>query len=331
MSHVFRRFVPALGLAAVSTLLLAGCSGAADVATAVTAESSAPTAAIIDNCGTPVDTTAAPQRIVTIKSTATEMLLALGLGDRIVGSAFQDGPVPSQWAGTDIPVISDFAPSQEAVLALEPDFVFAGWESMLTPEAAGDRASLSGLGIGSYVAPSACKEADYKPAKLGFDDVFAEIEEAGQVFHAEDAATTLVADQKAELATITPDDRSLTALWYSSGTDTPYVGAGIGAPQMIMEKLGLTNIAAGIDDTWSSLGWEAIVDANPDVIVLVDASWNTADSKIAQLKANPATAQLDAVVGSRYLVVPFPAGEAGVRNVAATADLDAQLAALDIR
>ena len=85
-----------------------------------------------------------------------------------------------------------------------------------------------------------------------------------------------------------------------------------------------------MQDTWTSLGWEAVIDADPDVIVLVDASWNTADSKIAQLEANPATAELDAVKSSRYLVVPFPAAEAGVRSVPATADLASQLADLPI-
>ena len=319
------RSVPLVSAAALTALVLAGCGTSAPPATGSTKEAAAST---IDNCGTLLDITTTPERIVTVKSTATELLLALGLGDRIVGAAFQDGPVPEEWTGVDVPVISDFAPSQEAVLELEPDFVFVGWESMLTAEAAGERESLTELGIGSYVSPAACKEAAYKPAKLTFDDVFAQITEAGRVFHAEEAAAALVEEQRAALDDITADDRGLTALWYSSGTDTPYVGAGIGAPQMMMESLGLTNIAGGIDDTWSPLGWESIVDANPDVIVLVDASWNTAASKIELLESNPATAGLDAVAASRYLIVPFPAGEAGVRNVDATADLAAQLAAM---
>ena len=258
------------------------------------------------------------------------MLLALGLGDRIIGTAFPDGPAPEQWAADAeaIPVISDFAPSQEAVLDLEPDFVFGGWESNFTPEAAGDRETLATLGVGSYVSPAACKGADYKPDPLTFDLVFDDITEAGRIFGASDAAADLVAQQSAELADITADDRGLSALWYSSGTDIPYVGAGIGAPQMMLDTVGLTNIAADVADTWSSLSWEAVVDANPSVIVLVDASWNTADSKIELLESNPATAELDAVKNGHYLRIPFAAGEAGVRNVEATADLAEQLSAL---
>ena len=81
---------------------------------------------------------------------------------------------------------------------------------------------------------------------------------------------------------------------------------------MMMDAAGLTNIFADVHDTWTSAGWEQVVAADPDVIVLVDATWNTADSKIALLEANPATAQLTAVREHRYLTVPFPAAEAGV-------------------
>ena len=114
----------------------------------------------------------------------------------------------------------------------------------------------------------------------------------------------LIAEQQAALDAIVPDERGLTALWYSSGTDTPYVGAGIGAPELVLETVGLTNIAGDIDQTWSTLGWESIVEADPDVIVLIDADWNTAQSKIDLLESNPATARLSAVQNDR---VPHPA------------------------
>ena len=317
-----RRILPVL---VVPALLLAGCASPAPAATPTA------TAVTVDNCGFSVTVKSPPKRIIAIKSTSVELLIALGLGDRVIGQAFPDGPLPASLAGgADIPVISDFAPSEEAVLDLEPDFVFAGWESNLTADAAGDRAELASLGIGSYVSPAACKEAGYKPAHLSFDDLFGFIAEAGDVFGASDAATALVTDQKDALAAIDKDDRGLTALWWSSGEDTPYVGAGTGAPQLVLDTVGLTNIAAGIDDTWSPLGWEAIVDANPDVIVLVDATWNTAESKKAALLANPATANLDAVVNERYIVIPFASGEAGVRTVEAAQSVAEQLAALDL-
>jgi iron complex transport system substrate-binding protein len=281
----------------------------------------------LNNCGFKVEIAAAPQRVVTIKSTATEMLLALGLADKIVGVGFQDGPVPAQWAVAELPVLADKVPSQEVVLEAEPDLVYAGWESNFAADGAAERPTLEGLGIASYVSPAACRSV--KPAKLTFDGVFAEIAEAGEIFDAKAAADTLIAQQKAELAGVKPDSRGLSAVWYSSGTKAPYVGAGSNAPAMVMEGLGLENIFADQDEGWISASWEAVVDANPDVIILVDAAWNSAEQKKKLLAENPITSQLDAVVNQRYLVVPFPASEAGVRNVGAVVDLSAQLAVLD--
>src|SRR5699024_3962530 len=108
------RFAP---LVLLPALLLSGCAASA-------AAPEAPTPATdgfpltLDNCGFSLSLDAAPERVVTIKSTSTEMMLALGVGDRIVGTAFQDGPVPAQWAdaAAGIPSLAPKMPNEEAVL-----------------------------------------------------------------------------------------------------------------------------------------------------------------------------------------------------------------------
>lgn len=282
----------------------------------------------LDNCGFALTIEAAPQRVVAIKSTAAELLLSLGLEKQLVGLAFLDGPLPEAFAGAaaDVPVLSEKLPSQEVVLETEPDFVYGGWESNFAADGAGERPTLQQLGVASYVAPAACRSV--KPAKLSFEHLFGEIAEMGAIFSVEDRAAALVAEQKAALAGVVADARGLTAVWYSSGTKAPYVGAGSNAPAMIMDALGLKNIFADVDEGWTAASWEAVVDANPDVIVLVDAAWNSAAAKKKLLAENPITSKLDAVINERYLVVAFPASEAGVRNVPATVDMAAQLAGL---
>lgn len=284
----------------------------------------------IDNCGFPVTVPAPPERVVTIKSTAFEMLLALGLGNRIVGRGFEDGPVPAAWQeeAATIPVLSDKLPSPEVVLESEPDFIYGGWESNFVADGAGERAALAALGIATYVAPPACKTPPYKPVHLAYDDIFADMAELGRIFAVEDSAAALIAAQRAMLDTLPKPDRRRTALWYSSGTREPYVGAGDGGPQMMMDALGLDNVFGGIDDTWTSVSWEAVAAADPDVIILVDAAWNSAAQKRGMLADDPLTSKLDAVVHQRYLTIPFPASEPGVRSVPATLDLAAQLQAL---
>ncbi|GLB65890.1 putative F420-0 ABC transporter substrate-binding protein [Arthrobacter mangrovi] len=340
---VFLRSLPVL---AAASLLLSGCGGPApagagpDPAAAgyPTDTTTAPDGGAagspsgfpftVDNCGTKVTVSAPPERVVTIKSTSTELLLALGLGDRIVGTAFADGPVPEQWR-QDLPVISEQLPAREPVLALEPDFVYAGWESNFSADGAGERASLGKLGINTYVSPAACREPGYQPDPLTFDGLFADIQEAGRIFGAGARADRLVAEQRRQLDAVVPDGKGLSALWYSSGSDTPYVGGGTGAPQLVMEAAGLRNIAADVDQAWSPLSWEAVADRNPDVIVLVDSSWSSVKKKIGVLEQHPVISRLDAVKEGRYLVVPFAASEAGIRSVETVQSLADQLAKLE--
>lgn len=331
----FARTLAGSALLLGSALLVSGC--AATPATSADASDSAASTAgyplTLSNCGVELTVPSPPERVVTIKSSTTELMLALGLGDRIVGSAFLDGPLPESLAeaGADLNLISDFVPGQEATLGLTPDFVYGGWESNFTADGVGERAGLTELGVGTYVSPAACK-GDFMPDPLTFETVFAEITEAGAIFGAPTAAAELVSSLEAELGALQPVDSPVdtTALWYSSGTTTPYVGAGIGSPAMIMQAAGLTNIFQNVHDTWSSVGWESIIEANPDVIVLVDATWNTAEDKIANLETNAATQNLDAVLNDRYIVLPFASTEAGIRNVEAAASTIDQLATFNV-
>lgn len=307
-------------LALALALALSGCatpSGSASPGSSVAPSAAQSYPVHLDNCGTTLTVDAAPERVITVKSSTTELLLALGLGDRIVGAAALDGPIPAGLDADDVSIISDSMPGQEAVLALEPDFVYAGWESNFSAEGLGERAGLDALGVGTYVSPAACKGDGYRPDPLTFELVFDEIVEAGVIFDAKDAAAALVAEQRSRLDALIPAKGRPTALWYSSGRATPYVGAGIGSPGMIMREAGLANIFDDVDDSWTSVSWETVIAANPDVIVLVDSSWNTAASKIAELEENPATAQLDAVRHGHYVILPFAATEAGTRNVEA--------------
>lgn len=330
------RRLPAL-LPAALVLLLTACTApqGAEPGTADDPPPAQETAAgsqfplTVTSCGTTTTLEDSPERIVTIKSSATEMVLALGAGERLVGTAFSDGPVAEGMAEPGGEVLAEDNPSWESVLELEPDLVYAGWESNLSADGAGDRERYEELGIATYVSPGACREDDEQISELTFDDVFDQVHEMGSILDETDAAESLVAEQQAELDSLTggggAPGEGRRAVWYSSGSDVPYVGAGQGAPQMIMAAVGLENIAADVDDTWTSLSWETVAQRDPEVVVLVDSAWNTAEHKIEVLQDNPVTAALPAVAEDRFVVVDFPATEAGVRNVPAAVELARQL------
>lgn len=322
-----RRTPVALALLTLALLTACAPGGDADPSGSADASGTPEGAITVMNCGVEITIEQPPERIVTIKSTMTEALIALGRSDLIVGTAFQDGPLPEGFTIDGDPVsLSDVMPSTEATLGEDPDLVLSGWESAFTADAVGTRDELAELGIASWVWPMACTGTE-APTSVSWADIWTAIGELARIVDAD--AQPLIAEQQQLVSTIAPIGEGQSTLWWSSGEDTPYVGAGDGAPQLIMDSLGLTNIASDLPAGWAPMGVEAIVAANPEVIVLVDAPWNTAERKIELLQSDPVLSQLPAVQAQRWITVPFSATEAGVQTAWAASHLAEQLQALD--
>lgn len=311
------RWFRPLAALSIGLLALTGCgSGNQTQATSSTSNVD-DVDAVLMNCGVELTIDDAPERVFTVKSSTLEMLLALGLEDVVVGSAYLDGPVPEDLApaGWEPNVVADQIPAREVFLATDPDFVLAGWESNVSADGIGERDQLAEMGIDSYVLPPACEFDEEVEQTVTFDDIFAMIHEVGRIFDAEVQAEVLVAEQQRRLDEIQPLAEDVKVLWYSSGTDTPFVAGAAGTPQMIMDAAGVTNVLDDVARTWFSIPWEGFVAEDPDFIVLVDAPWNSAEEKRERLEAHPAASKLDAVQSKRYIEVPFAATEAGIRNV----------------
>ncbi len=77
-----------------------------------------------ESCGQPITIDEAPNRAITLNQQATEVMLALGLEDHMVGTAYLEDEIPAQWqdAYDQVPVIAENYPAKEVVLIEEPDF-----------------------------------------------------------------------------------------------------------------------------------------------------------------------------------------------------------------
>lgn len=314
--------------AGLAVLLAAGCApggSPSPLPSPAASGTSASEPVVIENCGMPVSFPEAPQRIVAIKSTSLDMLFALGLADRIVATAFLDEEVPPAYreALRDVPNISDDAPTQEVLLGLEPDFIYAGWASNLSVDGPQERAHLDGLGIGTYVSPVACEDAGADSPVFDEETIFSEVAELGRIFRVD--ASGLVASQRELLASVKPVASGPRTLWYSSGTATPFVAGGTGAPAFMMRRLGLDNVVAEVVKPWASVAWEVVASREPELIVLVDSVWNTKAHKAEVLAANPAMRQLPAVAKSHYLSVSFAEGAGSITTIPALVRLAAEL------
>jgi iron complex transport system substrate-binding protein len=204
------------------------------------------------------------------------------------------------------------------LLAKQPDLVYASYSSAFDDAAAGSRASLGSLGIRSYLSPFGCADKAQRPARVSLDAMFGEIADIGRLFGVSDRAAALIAAQRTALARATTPrqtGRPPSVLWWDSETKAPFVGTCCGGPAMILEAVGARNVFGGVEGSWANVSWERAVAADPDVIVLVDATWDTAADKLAYAGRSRALRELRAFREHHVVELPFSDTTPGVRVV----------------
>lgn len=308
---------PALVTAVIAAALTAGCgstiaaddtSGPAPVGFPVT----------IANCGEQVDVATPPERILSLNQGSTEILLSLGLEDRIVGTATWTDPILPALAETnaEVPRISDNAPSFEAALDSEPDFVTASFTGTLSEGGVATREQFEKLGIGGYVSPSDCEgkvawSGDGKrETPFDVELVYREIRELARIFDVAGRGDELVASLQAKLADASTTRAAVgtSALFWFANSESPYMAGCCGAPGLISASLGLENVFDDTTDEWPQINWETVAERNPDVLVIGDLTRKsqtaeTGKAKIAFLESNPVTREMEAVKNKRYILI----------------------------
>lgn len=288
----------------------------------------------VSSCGVTTTVAAPPSRLVTLNQGATEVALALGLQSQMAGTAFLDDAVPSQWkaAYDAVPVLSKEYPTKEKLLAARPDFLYASYTTAFSDKVAGTRADLSSKGIESYLSPFGCADSKQVPP-VSFQAVWDEVGDIAEVFGVAPRAAALQKEQKQQLAGLRAEaaGKGLNVLWYDSNTKAPFVGAGHGGPQLVLDAVGAHNVFGTLPGGWKTVSWEKVAAADPDVIVLADASWDSAQSRIDYLEHDPVLSKLTAVRHKAFVVVPFSETTPGVRLADGAALVSAGLSKLHPR
>lgn len=156
------------------------------------------------SCGREVEVTEPPRRVVSLHPSITEVLIRLGVEDRVVAQA-QDGtgsPTPDLAdAVAAIPSLSSTTPpDKETLVNTEPDLVLSGTEYEFNTEMGfAGYDDLSALGIPAYVASAGCME---NRMEGGIDDVFTDLEFLGRAFDAEEEAAALEREMRDRLAAV---------------------------------------------------------------------------------------------------------------------------------
>jgi iron complex transport system substrate-binding protein len=281
----------------------------------------------VKSCGREVTFDAAPSRAISNDVNLTEMMLVLGLRDRMVGytgiSGWKTLDEEMRAGVAELPELSARYPTKEVLAGAEPDFFFAGWNygmkvgGEVTPE------TLEPLGIQTYELTESCIHLGPK-ARSSMDDMYNDILNLGRIFGVEAKAQDLVAGWKARLAEVTAGvDRSapLRVFVYDSGEEAPFTAGAYAMPTALIEAAGGVNIMDDLEKSWAEIGWEPVVERNPEVVVIVNYGDVTAEQKIAFMKDNPAFANIDAVRNDRFVVLDYVEATPGPRNIRAVEKL----------
>lgn len=267
---------------------------------------------VIDNEGLVIEYEEAPKRAISLNQHVTEIMLALGLEESMVGTAFLDNEIyePLQEAYNKVPVLAEQYPSKEQVIAEEADFLYGGWASAFNEKNIATREELKELGINSYLQSSSIKVAPT------LEDIYTDIRNIGKIFQIEERGEALVGEINQDIEEITsklPDaEEPLDVLVFDSG-ETDVFTATQNFMNTLVTMAGGNNIFGDIEGNWATVSKEDAVERQPEVIVVIDYGSTTAEQKIEFLKTDAALSQTPAVQNEHFVILPLSAASEGVR------------------
>lgn len=277
----------------------------------------------VQSCNRSVTFDAPPERAISNDVNLTEMMLVLGLADRMVGytgiSGWKTLDEEMRAGVEELPELSAQYPTKEVLVGADADFFFAGWNygmkvgGEVTPE------TLEPFGIQVYELTESCSHIMDRE-KAGIDVMYADLTNLGAIFGVEDRAAELVEGYRADLAAFTDGleaGEPLRVFVYDSGEDTPFTAGRYAMPTALIEAAGGVNILDDFEKSWATVTWEEVVDRNPEVIVIIDYGEVTAAQKREFILSNPALAGLAAVKNDRFVTLEYVEATPGPRNIQA--------------
>jgi iron complex transport system substrate-binding protein len=279
----------------------------------------------VDSCGTPLTFDAAPKRAVIQDMNMAEMAFALGLQPLIVGLTgitgwYKVGPEFKAGQGA-IPELAPKYPTLENLVAVEPDFFFAGWYYGMKPGGEVTPDTLAPHGIKTLVLTESCVHLDNNRPAASMDLLYGDMTKLGKIFGKEQQAEALVAGWKTQLADIKKrisNSGETRVLLYDSGEDKPFTAGKFAMPTALISEAGGTNIMSDMETSWGTTSWETVAARNPQFLILLDYQDGGGYRKLLDfLKVHPAMKETDAVRNERFVALRYAELTPGPANIEA--------------
>jgi iron complex transport system substrate-binding protein len=253
---------------------------------------------VIDDEGYATNFISVPQRIISLAPSNTQIVFAIGLGNKVVGVTDYDHTPYNftAWiaAGNMTSVGGFSTPNKETIASLNPDLILA------TPINDPDVVTLRNLG--------------YKVLVLNPNDVngvFNDISMVGKATSADQNATTLVNSLTSKInaieAKIAAANLPKPKVYYEVWTPPLMSAGGTSFISDVISKAGGINIFGNETQQYPTVSSETIVQKNPDVILLPTDMANTGEAPfygtVNDVKARPGWSSISAIQNNRVVIV----------------------------
>ena len=273
----------------LSIFVLSGCSSQTD-------------RMVTDRDGTAVNISTKIKKIISTAPSNTEVLMALGLGDKLV--AIDKYSTDIEGINTELPQIDFLNPDAETIIGLEPDIVIASGHNK-TGSVEDPFKAISEAGI----------PVVYIPSSDSIDGIYKDIEFIADVVNERSKGKEIVDDMKAQVEEIKAIGDTITdkKSVYFEISPAPYLssfGKSTFLNEMI-EIIGAKNIFEN-EEGWISPTAEAIIDANPDVII-TNAGYM--ENPTEEIKSRDAWENINAIKNNEVYLVDQNASSRPSQNV----------------
>jgi len=246
-------------------------------------ENRAPVASsVFDDSGRPVDLTRPVTRIVSLAPALTEILFALDVGDKVVGrTRWCDAPPEA----LDVPSVGDgLEPNVEVILTQRPDLVV--FYSAAANEPAIEQ--IESLGINTV---------SVRTDSIG--DLFRATRLLGRVTGTLDRADSLVSDLERELSALEASrpGSAVPKILILTWDNPPIIIGKTSFLSEIVELAGARNVFDDVDRPSLRVSIEAIVERDPDLVLV------TSDSSLTNRVDRPEWRAVPAIRERRFFMV----------------------------
>lgn len=245
----------------------------------------------------------APERVIANNLSSAEILLRLGLGDKIIGMLNPDNQVTGEYADqiNAITWIGDKKTvSKEVIVDIEPDII-VGRVAMFSESGMGTISDLNNEGINVYA-----QGASITSQTRTLEDIFTDILNLGIIFNVQDEAEAYVNELMARRDAIfigNEKDGLKNAVIICNYKDNSFGCYKSALQESMLNELGYTNVAS----SGSGFSLEDMVNMAPELIIYVTSDRNMeADANaVNAIKGEPVLSEVPAVVNGCIVEIGY--------------------------